>query len=82
MVFCWSSGSSRIMWIVRQAAVSYSHEALRQDLLRVRVAWEGAQSSRDPAIYGYLTAAYGLVAWWTAEGREIDRARRTLRYSA
>jgi hypothetical protein len=23
-----------------------------------------------------------LVAWWTAEGREIDRARRTLRYSA
>ena len=22
---------------------------------------------------------YGLVAWWTAEGREIDRARRALR---
>jgi hypothetical protein len=21
---------------------------------------------------------YGLVAWWTAEGREIDRARRAL----
>jgi hypothetical protein len=22
---------------------------------------------------------YGLVAWWSAEGREIDRARRALR---
>jgi hypothetical protein len=22
---------------------------------------------------------YGLVAWWTAEGREVDRARRALR---
>jgi hypothetical protein len=31
------------------------------------------------AIYGYLTAVYGLVLWWTAEGREIDRARRALR---
>jgi hypothetical protein len=42
--------------LLRQAAVSYSHDALRQDLLRVRVAWEGAQSSRDrDAIYGYLT---------------------------
>jgi hypothetical protein len=37
-------------------------------------------SSRDRhAIYGYLTAVYGLVAWWTAEGHEIDRARRALR---
>jgi hypothetical protein len=24
------------------------------------------------AIYAYLTAVYGLVAWWTAEGRETD----------
>jgi hypothetical protein len=23
-------------------------------------------------------AVYGLVAWWAAEGREIDRARRAL----
>ena len=29
--------------------------------------------------HGYLTAVYGLVAWWTAEGREIDRARWALR---
>jgi hypothetical protein len=64
----------------RQAAASYSPEALRQDLLRVRVAWEGVQSSRDRnASYGYLTAVYGLVAWWIAEGRAIDRVRRALR---
>jgi hypothetical protein len=60
--------------------IPYSSAALRQDLQRVRNAWEDAQSSRDRnAIYGYLTAVYGLVAWWTAEGREIDRARRALR---
>jgi hypothetical protein len=54
--------------------------ALRQDLERVRNAWDDCQASRDRnAIYGYLTAVYGLVAWWTAEGREIDRARRALR---
>jgi hypothetical protein len=54
--------------------------ALRQDLERVRDAWEGAQSSRDrDAIYGYLTAVFALVTWWSAEGREIDRARRALR---
>jgi hypothetical protein len=61
-------------------AIPYSSEAIRQDLVRVRVAWEGAQSSRDrDAIYGYLTAVFALVAWWTAERREIDRARRALR---
>jgi hypothetical protein len=49
-------------------------------LRRVRVAWEDAQSSRDrSAIYRYLTAVYGLVAWWAAEGRDLDRARRALR---
>jgi hypothetical protein len=63
-------------------AIPYSREALRQDLARVRVAWEDAQSSRDRnAIYGYLTAVYALVSWWAAEGQEIDRARRALRLS-
>ena len=43
-------------------------------------AWEDCQASRDrSAIYGCLTAVYGLVAWWTAEGREVERARRALR---
>jgi hypothetical protein len=61
-------------------AIPYSSAALRQDLQRVRNAWEDDQSSRDRnAIYAYLSAVYDLVAWWTAEGREIDRARRALR---
>jgi hypothetical protein len=59
--------------------VPYSSEALRQDLQRVRDAWADCQASRDRnAIYGYLTAVYGLVAVWTAEGQEIGRARRAL----
>jgi hypothetical protein len=61
-------------------AIPYSSAALRQDLDRLRNAWEDVQCSRDRnAIYSYLTAVYALVAWWTAEGREIDRARRALR---
>jgi len=60
-------------------ALPYSNEAMRQDLERVRNAWEDVQASRDRnAIYGYLIAVYGLVVWWTAEGREVDRARRAL----
>jgi hypothetical protein len=58
----------------------YSSAALRQDLERLRGVWEDCQASRDRnAIYGYLTAIYGLVAWWAAEGRAADRARRALR---
>jgi hypothetical protein len=30
-------------------------------------------------LYGYLIAVYGLVSWWAAEERAIDRARRALR---
>jgi hypothetical protein len=53
---------------------------MRQDLQRVRNVWEDVQATRDRnAIYGYLSGVYGLVAWWSAEGREIDRARRALR---
>jgi hypothetical protein len=52
---------------------------MRQDLQRVRNAWEDCQANRDRnAIYAYLNAVYGLVVWWTAEGRAIDRARRAL----
>jgi hypothetical protein len=61
-------------------AVPYSSAALRRDLQRVRDAWADCQATRDRnAIYGYLTAVYGLVAWWTAEGREVERTRRALR---
>jgi hypothetical protein len=56
--------------------IPYSSAAMRQDLERVR----GSQANRDrDAIYGYLAAVYGLVAWWAAEGREVDRVRRALR---
>jgi hypothetical protein len=60
-------------------AIPYSSEALHQDLQRVRNAWADCQASRGNEIYGYLTAVYDLVTWWTAEGQEIDRARRALR---
>ena len=60
--------------------VPYCKEALRQDLTRVRIAWDECQSSRDRgAIYGYLTAVFDLVMWWAAEDRAITRARWTLR---
>jgi hypothetical protein len=60
--------------------IPYSSGAMREDLDRLRGIWDDCQASRDRnAIYGYLTAVYELVAWWTAEGREIDRARRALR---
>jgi len=61
-------------------AIPYSSAALRQDLQRVRDIWDDCQAIRDrDAIYGYLTAVYGLVAVWNAEGREVERARRALR---
>jgi hypothetical protein len=60
--------------------VPYSKEALRQDLTRVRSAWEDCQASRDRnAIYGYLSAVFDLVAWWAAENRALERAREALR---
>jgi hypothetical protein len=59
--------------------IPYSEEALEQDLFRVESAWEDCQSSRErDAIYGYLTAVFDLVAWWTADGREAERAQRAL----
>jgi hypothetical protein len=62
--------------------IPYSSAALRQDLQRVREAWDGCQANRDrDAIHGYLGAVYDLVAWWMAEGRENERARRALRLS-
>jgi hypothetical protein len=60
--------------------IPYSSAALRQDLDRLRGIRDDCQASRDRnSIYGYLTAVYDLVAWWAAEGKEIERARRALR---
>jgi len=67
--------SSRLKQPVRDE-VPYTALALRQDLLRVRNAWNDCQAKRDrDAVYGYLTAVFDLVAWWAAENRAIDRAR-------
>jgi hypothetical protein len=53
---------------------------LKQDLLRLRNAWEECQANRARnAIYSYLTAVFDLVAWWTAEGRALERACKALR---
>jgi hypothetical protein len=60
--------------------VPYTTQALRQDLLRLRNAWEESQASRErDAIYSYLTAVFDLVAWWAAEKRAQERAHKALR---
>ena len=62
--------------------IPYLAEAMRQDLARVRTAWEECQSSRQrDAIYEYLTAVYSLVTWWAAEGQDGVRAQRAVRLS-
>jgi hypothetical protein len=71
--------SSRLRGAV-QDDVPYATQALRQDLLRVRIAWEDCQARRDRnAIYGYLSAMFDLVMWWAADGRAARRARLALR---
>src|SRR6266480_7823404 len=63
-----------------QDDVPYTTQALRQDLTRVRIAWDECQAHRErDAIYGYLSAVFDLVMWWKAEDRAISRARWALR---
>ena len=70
--------SSRLREPIRDE-VPYTTQALRQDLTRVRIAWDECQSSRDRnAIYGYLTAVFDLVMWWAASDRAVSRARWAL----
>jgi hypothetical protein len=62
-----------------QDDVPYTTQALRQDLRRVRNAWEDCQAKRDrDAIYGYLTAVFDLVMWWAAEDRAVSRGHWAL----
>ena len=71
--------SSRLKEPIRDD-VPYTSEALRQDLLRLLTAWKECQASRARnAIYGYLTAVFDLVSWWTAEDRALERAHKALR---
>jgi hypothetical protein len=59
--------------------VPYTTQALSQDLLGVRNAWDECQASWDRnAIYSYLTAVFDLVVWWAAEDRAVSRGRRAL----
>ena len=61
-------------------AIPYTKVALERDLERVHAAWDDCQTDRRrDAIYGYLKAVHDLVRWWSAEGAEVDRARRALR---
>jgi hypothetical protein len=61
-------------------ALPYTKYALERDLERVHDAWDDSQADRRrDAIYGYLKAVYDLVNWWSAEGCEVDRARRAMR---
>jgi hypothetical protein len=63
-----------------QDDVPYTTQALKQDLTRVRNAWDECQASRErDAIYTYLTAVFELVAWWAAEHCAIERAHKALR---
>jgi hypothetical protein len=60
--------------------IPYTDEALKQDLMRVRNAWNESQARRDrDAIYTYFTAVFDLVAWWAAEKRALERAQKALR---
>jgi hypothetical protein len=60
--------------------IPYTDQALKQDLLRVRNAWDESQARRErDAIYNYLTAVFELVAWWMAENCTLERAQRALR---
>jgi hypothetical protein len=69
--------SSRLKTPVQEDVPS---QALQQDLLRVRNAWEESQASRDrDAIYIYLTAVFDLIGWWMAENRALERAQKALR---
>jgi hypothetical protein len=71
--------SSRLKPPIRDD-VPYATEALKQDLLRLQIAWDDCQASRArDAIYGYLSAVFDLVAWWTAEESALERARQALR---
>ena len=63
-----------------QDDVPYTSQALREDLRRVRTAWDECQARRErDAIYTYLTAVFELVAWWAEENRTLERAQNALR---
>jgi hypothetical protein len=81
------AGMPAYFWLVSprlkkplQEDVPYATKALRQDLLRVQIAWDDCQASRArDGVYVYLTAVFNLVAWWSAENCALERAHKALR---
>jgi hypothetical protein len=62
-----------------QPKLSYSSDALRNDLSRVHEAWRESRRRHDRfSIYLFLTAVFDLVAVWQKENRAVDRAKRAL----
>ena len=61
------------------AAIPFSTEALKANLLRLQNEWATVQTSHDrDAIYGYLASVFELVMWWDQESKAVNRARRAL----
>jgi hypothetical protein len=64
-----------------QDDVLYTTQALRQDLRRVRNAWDECQGRRErDAIYSYLTALFDLVAWWALKALRWNEPERRCGY--
>jgi hypothetical protein len=60
--------------------LSYSGDALRWDLIRLRDAWRESRRQHDRfSIFEYLAAVYDLVAVWKKENQDVERATRALR---
>jgi hypothetical protein len=63
----------------RQPLLSYSNDALSNDLIRVHEAWRESRRNHDRfAVYKYLSAVFNLVMVWQQENRAVDRAKRAL----
>jgi len=62
-----------------QPLLSYSNDALSNDLIRVHEAWRESRRQHDRfTVYKYLTAVFDLVMVWDAENRAVKRAKRAL----
>jgi hypothetical protein len=59
--------------------LSYSNDALSNDLIRVHEAWRESRRQHDRfSVYKYLTAVFDLVTVWEKENRAVERAKRAL----
>jgi hypothetical protein len=62
-----------------QPLLSYSNDALKNDLIRVHEAWRESRRQHDRfSVYKYLSAVFDLVMVWQKENRAVDRAKRAL----